>query len=293
MKGLKQRRILLAGLALILISNAVVLAMAAYNRLGEPDSRVQLTERELRLPPVRGFDKENSGITLMLRYRVKGARDAPYFNGRDRDVQEPWLDRDKLTTLGFDLGSLSSADDTRARYTAWATRREAILVLEYDGDAYREAVARLERQLAEAEAASPQADAPESRPPSLRKQLHVRLNTLRTSGTRLYIIDAGLDRAALRRRYTDGSRYLLMKGTVGLSLNSIDGKEHALQGVIHGLVLSSVHVPSAFRVQLQPFLDKKHSGQLDGPPRYAVEFNLGQRLEPWVSGVMALSGGGD
>ncbi len=291
MKRPKHWRTLLAGLALIFISNAVVLAMTTYNRLGEPDSQVQLTERELWLPPARGLDKENSGITLMLRYRVKGARDAPYFKGMDMDEQEPWLDRDKLTTLGFDLGSLPSADDKRARYTAWATRREAILVLEYDGDAYREAVARVERQLAEEEAASLPADTSESRPSSLRERLHVRLNTLRTSETRLYIIDVGLDRAALRQRYADGSRYLLMKGTVGLSLTWANDEKRELHGVIHNVLLDRIHVPSSYRAPLQPFLGGDRSWRLDGPPRYTVAFNLGQRLEPWVSGITALSGG--
>ncbi len=291
MKGLQQRRILLAGLALIFISNAVVLAMAAYNRLGEPDSRVQLTERELWLPPARGFDKENSAITLILRYRVKGERDAADFKGMD--MQEFWLDRDKLTTLGFDLDALPSADDQRARYTARATRREAILVLEYDGEAYREAVARVERQWLKEEAASLRADASESQPSSLRERLHVRLNTLRTSETRLYIVDAGLDRAALRRRYADGSRYLLMKGTVGLSLKRANDGKRELHGVIHNVLPDRVHVPSSYRAPLQPFLGGDRSWRLEGSPRYAVTFNLGQRLEPWVSGISTLPGRGD
>ena len=294
MKGLKQRRTLLAGIALILISNAAVLAMAAYNRLGEPDSRVQLTERELWLPPARGLDKENSGINLMLRYSIKGIPGTPYFEG---GVWAPWLDSGKLTALGFDLALSSAAADKRTRYTTRVTRREVILVLEYDGDAYREAVAQAERQLAEAEDKMEHnvekvplsAEAAKYRLPTLRE----RLDALRTSGTRLYIIDAGLDRAALRQQYVDGSRYLLMKGTVDLSFGRVNGKEHELHGVIRGLVLNSVHVPSSYREQLQPFMGKDRRRRHERSPRYSVEFNLGQRLEPWVSGVMALPGGGD
>ncbi len=287
MKGLQRRRILLAGLALILVSNAVVLAMAAYNRLGEPDSRVQLTERELWLPPAHGFAKENSGITLILRYRVKGERGAADF--KDMDTQASWLDRDKLTTLGFDLDALLIADDERVRYAARAIRREAVLVLEYDGDAYGEAVARMERQLAEGEATALPADAAESRSSSLR----ARLDALRTSETRLYVVDAGLDRAALRRRYADGSRYLLMKGTVGLSLEWTNDGKRKLHGVIHNVLPDRVHVPSSYRTPLQTFLVGGRSWRLDGPPRYTVTFNLGQRLEPWVSGVAALPDSGD
>ena len=296
MKGLKQRRTLLAGIALILTSNAAVLAMAAYNRLGEPDSRVQLTERELWLPPSHGLGKESSGINLMLRYRVKGLQGVPYFEGGN--VQASWLNSDKLTALGFDLAPSSAVDDNkRVRYAAWASHREVILVLEYDGDAYREAVAQAERQLAEAEDKMEHnvekvplsAEAGKYRLPTLRE----RLDALRTSGTRLYIIDAGLDRAALRQQYADGSRYLLMKGTVGLSFGRVNGKEHELHGVIRGLVLNSVHVPSSYREQLQPFMGKDRRRRHERSPRYSVEFNLGQRLEPWVSGVMALPGGGD
>src|SRR5690606_5713465 len=47
MIALRPRHGLLAGLALILLSNAVALGGAWYNRQGEAESRLQLSEREL------------------------------------------------------------------------------------------------------------------------------------------------------------------------------------------------------------------------------------------------------
>ena len=43
-------KIFIAGLAIIIVTNIVALAGVAYNRSGEPDAVVELTERELGLP---------------------------------------------------------------------------------------------------------------------------------------------------------------------------------------------------------------------------------------------------
>jgi hypothetical protein len=92
---LKPRHGLLAGLALILLSNAVALGGAWYNRQGEAKSRLLLSERELW----RSHDgprRENSGLSLNLDWRTP------------RDPEEPQqrygrqsLDEATLLLLGF------------------------------------------------------------------------------------------------------------------------------------------------------------------------------------------------
>ena len=53
---------LIAAIALIVLTNVVVLAGVAYNRSGEPDATVTLTERELNLAGSwRLEDREDSG----------------------------------------------------------------------------------------------------------------------------------------------------------------------------------------------------------------------------------------
>jgi len=65
-----QRRWLLVGLSLIVLTNAVVLSAAALNRAGEPESSVLLSERELALPYATASRRSNSGLALHLEWRV-------------------------------------------------------------------------------------------------------------------------------------------------------------------------------------------------------------------------------
>jgi len=51
---------LIAALALIVLTNVIVLATVRHNRSGEPDATVTLTERELRL---WSNSKENSAVS--------------------------------------------------------------------------------------------------------------------------------------------------------------------------------------------------------------------------------------
>ena len=81
-----RRRTLLAGIALILAVNAVALAGVAYNRSGEPDSVLRLTERELQASYGWHGSAENSGAALTLRWRVPveesaDSRGPVYFGG--------------------------------------------------------------------------------------------------------------------------------------------------------------------------------------------------------------------
>ena len=99
-----RRRTLFAGLALILVVNGFVLSGVALNRTGEPESLVQLSERELQLP-YRGWNsKENSGVELSLRWRVNagsGTQDG-YYGYVSYGGTAAWLDEEKMTALGFD-----------------------------------------------------------------------------------------------------------------------------------------------------------------------------------------------
>ena len=86
-------RTMLAGIGLIILTNAVVLAGVAYNRSGEPETRIILTERELNLPYRYGGSKENSGIALRVNFRVDGTSSDKYrYYGNDAR----WLSKEKL-----------------------------------------------------------------------------------------------------------------------------------------------------------------------------------------------------
>src|SRR4030067_1545641 len=109
---MKWSHTLIAGSVLILLTNAVALVGAAYNRSGDPESRLHLSQRELqnyRWNEIR----DNSGITLTLNWRV--AREAPaqrndYGVGYSAGKwgTPTWLDKAKMSELGFDVCTLAT-----------------------------------------------------------------------------------------------------------------------------------------------------------------------------------------
>ena len=58
-----QNSLKIGALLVILLTNAVALGGAFWNRSGEVESRLMLSQRELRMPYAR-FDRENSGFAL-------------------------------------------------------------------------------------------------------------------------------------------------------------------------------------------------------------------------------------
>ena len=98
------RYTLTAGLALIAITNAIALGGAAYNRSGQPDSSLALSDRELQVPYAAWSESENSGLSLRLNWRVlpvpaPGDSVYGYFGGRGSTPA--WLDAQKMASLGF------------------------------------------------------------------------------------------------------------------------------------------------------------------------------------------------
>ena len=133
MKGLRNMRAMMIGVGLIIVTNAIVLAGVSYNRSGEPESTITLTERELRLPYRYSGNDENSGIHLRINYR----RGSGYFS-RDYKQTEifAWFNKEKLAALGFDVSQPFIQDEDKRHYQR-LREKEVFLVLEYNGMAYQ------------------------------------------------------------------------------------------------------------------------------------------------------------
>ncbi|MGH8703341.1 MAG: DUF4824 family protein, partial [Burkholderiales bacterium] len=138
---------LIAGLALIALTNAIALGGVAWNRSGEPESVVKLTQRELGQSYWSISDRETGGMELSVRWRVVTTVPHESFYPDHYGAPE-WLDREKLAALGFDV---SRRPDARRRYQRLLPR-EALVVLEIDGPARQKALERA-RARAEQEAA--------------------------------------------------------------------------------------------------------------------------------------------
>lgn len=267
----------LASISLLLLTNAVVLLGILYNRSGEPLASLELTERELPVHWSYTNRNEDSSTRLSLNWRVLGTDlESGLLYGR---YSKPaWLDNAKLDELGFDLEKFRS-DIDKHRYQ-WDTQAtDAVLVLEYQGESYQQALAHAEQllgQLRKSAAATP-------RDTSLAKKLiryENHYTNLKVSGTRLYVIDAGLDEQLLIEKYGDKTKYMFLHGEIGLSWDGDD-----IVGNISHLYVEDVHVPLPYSqtlVSLTAANSYYNNKRETIPPRYKVRLNVGKRLEPWI-----------
>lgn len=276
-----------AALVLILICNAVVLAGVAWNRSGVPVSSLELTERELMLhKPYRGGD-ENSGTSLNLEWRTLGMDEPGEYIWKYRSHDPVWLDRGKLQQLGFDLTRAEELDLDR-RHHALSESHPVILVMEYDGAAYQQALLRDEVHLKNQE--KKVAEHPEDATQAEKlKRLQELRSRLLHSESRLYAIDAGTDLAVLQERHADAAKLLFVHGRVG-----VRWQNEQPTGYIQALAQELIHVPLEHATTLGQIPGRPldvygdHDEQQRPTPRYRVRLNIGQRLEPWIGELKAI-----
>lgn len=273
------RKLMLTSVLLLLLTNIVVLAGVAYNRSGEPLLTLELSERELPLMYSASSKEENSGTTLSLRWQILDPEEAPEYFSTSYGTPA-WLDHDKLTELGFDIKEFENNGD-KYQYNTGHLTREAILVLEYQGDSYQKALALMEEKVEKHR----QKVLDLSDDVDLMKELddfEKQLTELKVSRTRLYVIDAGLDEAILMQRYANNKNYLLARGEIGLRWN-----QAVVSGRIRQLYLKQVHVPLPLSEKLVSLADGQTYSTYNNqaPPSYKVQLNIGKRIEPWIESV--------
>ena len=263
-------RSLFAAAAVVIVSNAVALAGVAYNRSGESDSVLQLTEREVPIQYWTWPDNENSAVHLQLRWRVPGAHDGSYY-----DREADWLTAEQLRGLGFEVPPAGATVDELEWY-ARQPAREVFLTLEYDGPAYRAEMERSRESLRAAEAELAAAGA-NKRLSELLDAVRKRVDSEERFASRLFVVAADLDPEALRERYPDRKQYAIVRGR--LHAYSSAGKPVAS---IDALSTAVIRVPHTYRTLVQPYLENRGPYYEDRLPRYAATVRFGRRLEPWI-----------
>jgi hypothetical protein len=267
-----RRNMILAALALIVFTNAVALVGVAYNRMGEPQGTLRLTERELDTPYVSTDKTENSGLSLQLRWRVlppptpHGRRDTLYYEDGGRPE---WLDTRKMVSLGFAPPSPAEVqpDGSTSRYQRQLPR-DAFVVLELDGPAYRESLRRAAELAASAASGSESANA------------RADCDRMQRFGSRLFVVDAGLDRDVLRARYPDRAKVAIVRARIRPIAGQADADPG---GSIDALSVGEINVP----LQLRPVFDgmpARRYGALREPgENFDATVAFGQRSEPWLA----------
>lgn len=246
---------LLAGIALILLTNAAILAGVAWNRRGEPDAVVTLTERELHLPWNAG-DEDDTGLVLRLDWNP-------------RNMAGPGLPVPLPAATLRELGFRRSPPPGRSQ-----PPRSAWVVLEMEGEAWRRWLAERRRLDGEQRRKAEESDCAAG---GLDEQMEVR-------ESRLVVVDAGPDREALRRRHPDRRRFVIVPGVVGP-----DGVVSELGPESIHVPLRLRPVLDEF---VKAELVKRHriAGAEDAPraPRYKMDVAFGRRGEPWLLKVEKL-----
>jgi hypothetical protein len=280
-----RRHTLIAGLALIALTNAIALGGVAYNRSGEPESVLKLTQRELWQPHGYGLDREEGGLQLSVRWRVLTADPAMAFYADHQGTPE-WLDEAKLASLGFDVSQPPAARRASWRYDRQLPK-EALVVLELDGPARQKALERA-RERAAKEAAKG-AETGKTGPGTPAQEAAVFLKNEETANSRLFAVDAGPDAQALRAKYSDRTRYAIVQGKVRPYHQSGRGKEARWTGYIEVIENARVNVPLEFRKAVESAPRSiPMAGPTDGGPGFEVRVAFGKRFEPWIT---AASGG--
>jgi hypothetical protein len=287
---------LTAGCALIVISNALTLGAAAWNRWGGPRNTLELTDRELALPLFR--EPEDTGIELSLVSSDETPRAVSvtsWLKGkRIGRIEHTWLDPAKLRELGFNV-DVGPSDPDAGKHYDLTLPRYAYVVLEFDGPAFAGWIGDRERQVD-----SVRRDVEQGL--KGREELtdaEALLALDRLTRSRLFPVDAGLDAAELLRRHPDRQRYLILRGIVAPELFRDEGQPPVLRGRISQLLAQRVHAPLKFHPQLAPILpklseekfyeqrrkEKKTEWPVAAPPRFRATIAVGRRLEPWLVSV--------
>lgn len=284
MKKWTRTHTLAAGIGLILATNAVALLGVVYNR-GEAESTLNLTERELNLPYQWGFEKENSGIALILKWRTLAEEREDVYGLRTGysglGSAPEWLDKPTLTALGFDVSKSEDTDQGRMYYDKMLSR-DVMLVLELDGPAYRRALARAQLRLQKETSlleTNPGKKEFDERVKNAKRALYQEERIY----SRLFVVDAGLDALVLRTRYPDRHRYAIVHGQIQPRLVDINHKPK-LTAYVSDIDITQVNVPARYRKIFEPLQQSARTNQYDSAVTpFKVSVAFGKRLEPWIT----------
>ena len=247
-----RRRLFLFALALILLSNAVVLAKVSFNRAAVLE-RLLFTEREMhsRYSSIR----ENSGLILTLRWTTPMKLHTNYY-GSNNSLE---VSNDVRESLGF---SELDCENNSYRYnddetTAWA-------LMELAGQAYENDIVLLESRLQEARQTNK--DKQEV------KRLEDQVGRLREYNSRLYAVAVAADPSALLRVITDSDKQFVMKAVVA------DSKYCKKEVYLKQLSINNLYVPKSIL---------KNETRL--PKNYHVHIAIGNLGEAWVEKIVSRS----
>lgn len=196
-----------AGFATIVVVSVGMLFAAYYNRLGSPESVLELSEREVA-PSLDGAEQsKNNALSLRLLWRVESPDGNATLTNSPSLQRVPWITRQKLDEL-----KVAPSRDVRSHL--WAS---VLVVLELNGPAYQRALA--------GRCAPPAASVEKGA--CGREEMQ----------SRLYVVNAGRNLRDLRNMYPDRAHYAIVHGVLKIALDAPSGE---VTGYVDGLNIETV-----------------------------------------------------
>lgn len=257
---------LLIGLAIIVGTNLIELAGVVYNRTGQPTSALTLTERELSLPYQSRSKKENSGISLYIKWRAPTPSTANYTGYNNREVT---IDKAAYLALGF--------KHTYNNDDFWVESRELYWALEYNGPLYQAELNKAQTNYDKALDIYNHVQDKETL--NKKNRAHDQLQREETQNSRLFFLEASADYAVLTRKYSTTKNTLIVKG---LAKPYYDDELDIYRLYLRQLSVERIMIPTKFSSVFEQNFDD------DFTPRYQVHVKWGKRFEPWISQVTTL-----
>ena len=242
-----------AAAAIVCLTNVAALTLGALNRSGTPDAEMTLTERELRL--VHQSESTVTSLRLMFVQRF--------------DREGEWLTCPKLEALHVSCAPPPAGTDA-GRWYARQPPRPAYVVLEYDGPAWQ-AYRNAEKRRLEESRRTYKSEGPDNSDVILDGYSH------------LVAIDADSDAGALRQRYPDPHRYLVVEARVAVyGGGGTPDSPPRLSGTITQVSPATINVPKPYSSIFTSMNPSSYGPSADRPPLYWVTLRYGRFHEPWI-----------
>ncbi|CCK74967.1 conserved hypothetical protein [Oleispira antarctica RB-8] len=264
------KTLFILALSLVLLVNAFILIGVWYNRSGLAESVVVLTERELHMP----YRWNRDQTSVRIDWRAISS-DGDSYSGYSSPA---WFDENKLVSLGFEF-----SDDSATDYKKHFIEAEAVLVLEYDGETYQQAVKHAQKRVLDIEKKLSRLVDDEDLLSDL-KRAKENLKHEEQSASRLFVIDAGLDKEVLRIQYPDNQRYILAYGIVDVrSTGSYrNNTKPTFSGRIDRLSVQYLYIDNSVYSNIDKLKPSLQYSRNENSPRFSLAVHYGQKLEPWI-----------
>ncbi len=271
------KKILWLAVGFVLLINGFILGKAYVNR-SQVVAQLQLSERELQLPPNYGFSKEDSSARVSLQWTTPNTEPIDITMNQWRWQYDRRLQLSNTHFLSFQFPDCAQKTRLRQKRSAWA-------LLEFNGQSYAEYVAQIEQyhRLIMGLAPTQNTELSEKELAQKRKDADDFLTAAKKTHSRLFVVDAaserGLLEAAQRKHLTTAnSQLFIVPAELRASGYRCDkNDERTTEVSIENLAVESLYIPRHF-VHHFP---QDHDAQRKS--KFTIEISYGRFFEPWVS----------